>query len=173
MSKAQRIRQTRSWAADYLRTKYRPRSRLGRGLVGLAPWIDTLLVCGLLFAVAGQVRLQPGMVLELPRAPFAEGLRARHVVLVYALREGAALREVAFFRDEQFALDDPGRLAALRAAFGRLGKGDDGAIVVYADAATRHGTLTRLVSCAREAGVARIDLATGIPSPTAAGGGHE
>ncbi len=175
MSKAQRIRQTRTWAADYLRTKYRPRSRLGRGFVGLAPWLDVVLGCGLFFAVTGQVRLQPGMVLELPRAPFTQGLRARHAVLLYALQDGNAVREVAFFRDEQFAMGDPERTAALQAAFRRLGAGDDGAIIVYADAGVRHGTLTKLVTCAREAGVGRVDLATGIPSSdgVAAETGHE
>ncbi len=170
MSKALRIRQTRSWAADYLRTKYRPRSRLGRGFVGLAPWLDIALACGLLFAVQSTVRLQPGMVLDLAEAPFREGLRSRQVVLVYALREADRLREVAFFRDEPYALDDIERLAALTEAFRRAGAGDDGALIVYADARARHGALTRLVSCAREAGVGRVDLATGIPDAGVAAG---
>jgi len=149
--------------ADHLRTKYRPRMRMGTGIVSLAPWLDVVLAGGLFLFAVRLVSVAPGLVLELPEAPFEAGLRTRHVMLVFAARPGGAGGDTAYVLDERFDLSNPARYAALAETLQRLGDEAAG-LTIYADKAVRHGTIADLLRAARGAGFGAVNLATGIPA---------
>ncbi len=149
--------------SDHLRTKYRPRMRMGTGIVCLAPWLDVILAGGLFLFAMRLVSVAPGLVLELPEAPFEAGLRTRHVMLVFAARPGGVGGDTAYLLDERFDLSNPERYKALAAALARLG-GDETGVTIYADKGVRHGTVADLLSAARAAGFGTVNLATDMPT---------
>ncbi len=159
-------------SASDLRMKYRPRMRMGVGLVSFAPWLDVLLVVALFWASSRVITMAPGMMLDLPEAPFEAGSLVRHVLLVFAARPGGRSGDTAFFQDEQYDLSRADRRAALAVALQHLG-GDEGAVLtVFADRGAQHGTVSELLAAARSAGIAHVNLATGIPAHDT-GGMHE
>lgn len=158
------------WAASELRTRYFPKSRLGQGLISMAPWINLLLLILFLLLLDSRLSLQPGIVVDLPRAPFAAGVRPELVAVVFALDTGkaAAREEIIFFDDERFAVRDEVQMAKLRRQLQREYRAHPGTcLTVQADAEVRHGTVVRLCDMARDIGVPTVNIATRTP----AGGG--
>ena len=123
--------------------------RAPRGLLTVAPWVDLALVFLLVLIQQSATVLRPGVRLELPAAPFVDGVRPDALVLTVP-REG-----MYFFQDERLTLDGLS-LALERAARGREGS----ALLVEADRRIPHGALVELYTMARAAGFHDVVLAT-------------
>jgi len=68
---------TIGWSVHGFR-HYRPENKLNNGLVTSAPWVSVALLVGLyLYGLAPNV-LQPGVVVQLPEAPFTDGRHYGH-----------------------------------------------------------------------------------------------
>ena len=137
------------------RRRFQPVQRAPRGLLGVAPWVDfALLVLMVIIQQSAHV-LRPGLRMELPAAPFEDGIRPDALVVTVP-QEG-----MYFFQDERLTLDGL-TLALERAARNRA----DAALILEADRRISHGTLVQLYNLARNAGVREVVLATRLePAP--------
>src|ERR1039458_111963 len=73
------------WSATGLRTRYLPRSRIGQGLISVAPWVNLALLMFCFLLLNSKLVLQPGVVINLPRAPFREGTGSEMVAAVLSV----------------------------------------------------------------------------------------
>ncbi len=167
-----------SWrSAEGLRTRYRPRCRINHAFFTVAPWIDVLLLMATFALMVGARSIIPGIRVELPMAPFREGLSSDLLLVInpsYATnptgqaRSGEqdlgedpqALAVLAFFNDDRFNLADPGHRNGLRHALSahieRFGRRD---ALLYIDQRVAHGDVVRLITLLRETGVRQVNLA--------------
>jgi biopolymer transport protein ExbD len=142
---------------------YRPQNRLNKGLVATAPWMSvTLLIALYLYLLAPNV-LQPGMVLQLPVAPFSDGRHYGHNVAVLSLpMVGRTERdEIFFFDDQRYLGREPAEMDALRGALATAWTQKPNLpMVIEADRMVRHDTVVKLFDMAAEAGFREVNLAT-------------
>lgn len=147
--------------------RYRPANRLAGGLVSSAPWVNfALLLAMYLYFLAPNV-LQPGVAVQLPESPFADGRHYGHnvVVLSLPLAGQSGRQEIFFFDDTRYLQREATQMDALRAALARARTAKPGLpLVIEADGAVRHETLVRLFDMAGDAGFREVNLATRQPS---------
>lgn len=115
----------------------------------IAPWINVLLLFILVLIQQSAAVLRPGVRLELPSAPFVDGIRPDALVLTIP-QEG-----MFFFQDERLSFDGVA-LALERAVRANAGA----SVIIEADKRISYDTLVRIYSMARSAGVREIVLAT-------------
>jgi len=148
------------WRAQALRDKHRPRSRLGQAFLAAAPWLDVMIVCALFVWVGTRLTLRPGVVFELPAAPFQEGLHESvTAVLLPVGRNARSSETLVFFDDERYSLSDPQQVQRLGAAMRNLlahsARRD---LLLLADRRVPHGDVMGAVNLARAAGVQRVNV---------------
>ena len=179
-----------------LRMRFRPRVRMRLMLFRVAPWIDcVLLVAAFLFIVrGGSLRpgvvsgvLTPGIGVDLPKAPFAEGSEATLFLVVNrkqvpaqpmdaaptspsdgATAPGAAAPPAAgilvFFDERLYDLSQESGLGALnRAVKERLQPDGETKAILFVDSRVPFGELAGLLTSLRETGVAEVSFATKTP----------
>jgi len=143
--------------------RYRPENRLNRGLVIAAPWVTfALLVAMYLYLLAPNV-LQPGIAVQLPESPFADGRQYGHNVAVLSLPvAGRSEREeIVFFDDQRYLVRETAQMNSLRTALAKARLDKPAlALGVEADGAVRHETLVQLFNMASDAGFKDVNLAT-------------
>lgn len=151
------------FARTGLRTRFFPKSRIGHGLVSVAPWVDVVLLVVAFALLDGRLVLKQGIRVDLPVGPFEDGARYGLVAVVLAVEQmGVPEREeIVFFDDERFLVRDPGQMEQLKRAIGmraaeRLEKG----LTIQADETVRHGTVVKLMNAALEMGVRKVNVAT-------------
>lgn len=142
---------------------YQPKNRLNKGLIATAPWMSvTLLIALYLYLLAPNV-LQPGMVVQLPVAPFSDGQHYGHNVAVLSLPlAGRSDRdEIFFFDDQRYLGREPMEMDALRAALATAwSQKPNLPMVIEADRMVRHDTIVKLFDMAAAAGFREVNLAT-------------
>lgn len=144
-----------------LRTRYVPGVRIRQGLLSMAPWLDLTMIVLYLVMLQTRIVLQPGTVIELPPGIAASGLYTSliAVVVVTGTRQDPVAK--VFFDNEQYLLNNPKRIDALRDALAskRLERGEV-ALTLYADRRIENRYLTLLMQMAQESGIQRINLGT-------------
>ncbi len=167
-----------SWrTVDGLRTRYRPGCRINHAFFTVAPWIDVLLLVASFSLMVGARSIVPGIRVELPVAPFREGLSSDLLLVVNPVHtgnpvgpgrpgeQGAAADAKApailvFFNDDRFNLTDVSHRNGLRQALSahieRFGRRD---ALLYIDQRVAHGDVVRLISILRETGLRQVNLA--------------
>lgn len=154
-----------------LRTRYIPKSRVGHGVVGVAPWFDIVLLLIFFVLLDGKLVLQPGVVIELPETSMSDGFRSElRAVVMSAEGIGSGPREeTIFFNDERFIVKDAEQMTKLR---NRLAKRSasypESGLIILADSHVQHGTLVKMFNMAREIGIKRVNIA----SKTTSGNGR-
>ena len=148
------------WRAQNLRDKYRPKSRIGQSFLAAVPWIDVLLVCALFIWVGTRLTLRPGVVFELPPAPFQEGLyESITAVLIPISRNAQQSETLVFFDDERYSLADIQQVqrlgAAMRTLLSHTARRE---LLLLADRQVPHGDVMAAVNLARAAGVQRVNV---------------
>jgi biopolymer transport protein ExbD len=145
-----------------LRTRFFPRSRIAPGLIGIAPWVNVVLLLLFFHIVGSRLMLQPGIVVSLPQAPFTDGTRPGLMVVVLPVggAQAGAGEEMVFFDDERFRVNEPAQMDRLKQAFGRAARlRPDTALILQADQQVRHGTVVTLMNMALEVGISRVNVA--------------
>lgn len=154
--------QTIGWYVKGFR-RYRPENRINRGLMGAAPWVNlALLVAFYLYLLAPNV-LQPGVAVQLPESPFADGRHYGHNMVVLSLPAvgQAAREEIYFFDDQRYLGRETAQVDALRAALTRAWTEKPNLpLVIEADREVRHATLVSLFNMAADAGFKEVTLGT-------------
>ena len=159
-----KTQRTSSLEASSLRTRFSPKSRIGQGLVSMAPWMDVVLLLILFILLDGRLVLQPGHVVELPRAPFTEGTRPGLVAVILPAGStgtgGGGREDMVFFDDERFMVRDAEQLQSLKQALVRgMQRRDEDVLVIQADRRVPHGTVQQIVQVAIEAGLRKVNIA--------------
>jgi len=155
-------RKMKTLAATGLRMRFSPKSRIGQGLISVAPWIDIVLLLMIFLFIDGKFVLQEGSVIELPQGAFVDGIRPDFMVVVSSVPSGrdGQRDEMVFFNDVPFMLERKARMADLQKAFGGIvNKHVDVDLVVYADKHVKHGTVMNIMQIARRAGIKRVNMA--------------
>ncbi len=138
----------------YFRRHFHPTRRRVRGLLVTTPWIDLVLLVVLFFITQSSFVVQPGVVLDLPRAPAAGHARYGDLVVTIP-QEG-----IFFFNDERMTA------AGLADALARAAAANpDRALIVEADERIAYRTLMEVYNMAVAAGVPQVFMATRSPAP--------
>jgi biopolymer transport protein ExbD len=145
-----------------LRTRFFPRSRVSQGLIGVAPWVNVVLLLFLFHLVGSRLVLQPGVVVSLPEAPFTDGTRPglMAVILPVGSERAGAREEMIFFDDERFRASDAAQMDRLKLALSRAVRARPGAsLILQADQGIRHGTVVLVMNMALEVGISSVNIA--------------
>ncbi len=149
-------------SASGLRTRFSPRSRLSHGWITLAPWLNVFLLMVFYILVFSRIVVQPGYVVELPTAPFANGLHPVMTAVVLSMEPAGSggREEVIFFDDVPFRIHREKQWDRLHQAMNEFLHQRPGVdLTIVADSRVRYGTLVELMTRARQLGVKRINLA--------------
>ena len=149
-----------SWNKGGLRARFRTRSRIVNSFLQVVPWVNFAVVLALFLSLSGRLTLQPGVVFELPRAPFREGLqRGLSLVMLRADRPQGE-ETLVFFDDVRYQFGVPEQDAQLRDDLSRAaGRPDGRQLLLLADRRVPHGDVMALVNLARSAGIQRVNAA--------------
>lgn len=146
-----------------LRTRFYPKSRIGQGLVSIGPWVDILLLVAAFVLLDTRLALQPGIVVDLPQQAFQSGGHGPKVNLVVMWMGGrppAAGREVIFFEDVRYLLENPYEQQALQEALVNAARHrPELQLALFADRQVSHGTVMDLMAMAVQAGIPEVNLA--------------
>ena len=153
-----------TWSKDIRknRTVYRFGGVWMRMLSTAAPWLSAVILVAVLFVAHDRAALTPGVVFDLPTAPFLEGSREGLTVLMFSvLRETHAGEEtLVFFDDERYLLQDEEQAARLADRVSEsIGPGRHQEVLLLADRRVPHGDVMSFVNMARAAGATRINVA--------------
>jgi len=138
----------------HLRPTFRSRYRFTGGLLEVAPWIDVVLLFLLVLITLGATLKKPGLLVNLPVAKSASGVRYDAHVLTVP-REG-----IYYFADQRVGwilLSE--RLREAASAY------PGAELVLEVDGAVSHRAVTELYNVAADAGWTRIVLATRADQP--------
>jgi hypothetical protein len=150
-----------AWRSDGLRMRFRPRSRIRQTFLLVVPWLNFGALILLYWTLGQRLTLNPGVVFELPRAPFREGLQpgATAVMLSVARPQGQGMETLVFFDDTRFQMSVTGQVTQLRAELARRALQPGGRqLLLLADRRVPHGDVMDLVNLARETGVQRVNV---------------
>jgi len=150
-----------NWRADVLRERFRPRSRIGQAWLAAVPWIGLALNAALFWMVSDRLRVQPGVVFELPAAPFREGMHyGLTMVMLPVSRPSGQMETLIFFEDEPYNVGSPNQVRQLGAALrNRALRETRRELLLLADRRVPHGDVMAAVEWARAAGIQRINVA--------------
>ena len=154
------------WFRKGLRTRYRPEAPILRGLIGAAPWLNAALLVVMFLWLTFPYVQQPGVVVQLPEAPFASGTPYGHrlAILSQESQEAGTREEIVYFDDEPFLVRDPARMATLRDSLRRAATDRPKApLIIEADKRVLHGTILDILNMAGGVGMKEINIATRPP----------
>lgn len=171
--------------ADGLRTRYRPGCRINHAFFTVVPWLNVLLLGTCVVFTLTSRTLVPGVAIDLPVAPFREGLNSDLVLVVNPLPAvppavaepdpkaakaataadpSTLLGVMVFFNDDRFNLSLDNQLGRLEEAVAgyleRVGPRD---ALLYVDRNVPHGDVMSLVTLLRRTGVRHANIAVKTP----------
>jgi hypothetical protein len=149
------------WRSETLRHRFSRGGWGGRALFAAAPWLTLVLLAGMLLVVGDYIVLRPGMVFDLPRAPFREGMQYGLTAVIIPVARAGGPQTLVFFDDEPFDLGVAARQEQLAVRIrNRVALEARREILLLADRRIPHGDVMTVVNLAREAGVSRVNVAT-------------
>ena len=151
-----------SLSASGLRTRYFPKSRLGHGLISVAPWINIVLLLCFFMLVDKKLLLEPGVMIELPKTTVEQGSPFGMTVVVLSIRgsESYDREEIVFFDDVRYRLKQGEQRNRLQRAFSsRVRDGREAILTIQADRKVSHGTVVDLMNMALVAGIDKVNIA--------------
>jgi biopolymer transport protein ExbD len=147
-----------------LRTRFTPRARISQGLIGVAPWVNILLLMLMFVLFQGRMVLRPGVVMHLPEVPFSAGTAGPVMVAVVVAVEPSGREvggEAVFFDDVRYRVGNPEDMEDLKAALARRQSEHPAeALVLQADERVNHGTVMALINMASDVGIRTVNLAS-------------
>ncbi len=151
-----------SLAASGLRTRYFPKSRLGHGLVSVAPWINMVLLIIFFVVVDRKCILEPGVLVDLPKTSIEQGSPFGLTAVVMSIKgtDGNEREEIVFFDDVRYRMKQDEQRKRLQRAFAsRVRDGHELVLLIQADRKVSHGTVMDIMNMALVAGVDKVNIA--------------
>lgn len=152
----------RSLATSGLRTRYLPKSRIGQGLISVAPWVNIVFLLFFFMLIDRKFLLEPGILVDLPKAAVEQGSLFDMTAVVLSIKgaEKDSREEIVFFDDVRYKLKQEEQKKRLQRAFSsRVMDGREVTLVIQADAKVSHGTVVDLMNMALAAGIDRVNIA--------------
>jgi len=152
------------WCRKGLRTKYKPRTRISRGLIDAAPWFSVLVIVFSFSMLAPHIVDRPGISLALPESSILMNPGPSVTAVVYSHRLSSTndvSSERVFFDYDSFTVTNAAHMRQLQDLFAKLAEErPDTMLVIEADdTRVKYGTITKLCSMAATAGLHRVNLA--------------
>ena len=151
-----------SLAASGLRTRYFPKSRLGHGLVSVAPWVNLILLLFFFIIVDKKFLLEPGVLVDLPKTSLEQGSPFGLTAVVMSIRstDGSEREEIVFFDDVRYRMKQDEQRKRLQRAFSsRIRDGHELVLSIQADRKVSHGTVMDIMNMALVAGIDKVNIA--------------
>ncbi|OGV57688.1 MAG: hypothetical protein A2283_03120 [Lentisphaerae bacterium RIFOXYA12_FULL_48_11] len=151
-----------SLASSGLRTRYFPKSRLGHGLVSVAPWVNLVLLLFFFVIVDKKFLLEPGVLVDLPKTSIEQGSPFGLTAVVMSIKgsEGNEREEIVFFDDVRYRMKQEEQRKRLQRAFSsRIRDGHDLVLLIQADRQVLHGTVMDIMNMALVAGMDKVNIA--------------
>ncbi|MBN1672923.1 MAG: biopolymer transporter ExbD [Kiritimatiellae bacterium] len=130
--------------------RFRPTRKPFAGTWNIVPLADVVLLIVLFLLVNFKFVLQPGVTVQLPRAPLASAGSTYGPMVVILTQEG-----IVFFNDERTTMDGLASLFSQAAH-----QHPDTTVVVEADHRVPHGAIIAVINMASTAGIKQVNLAT-------------
>lgn len=133
-----------------------------QSILAAVPWINAVVIVVLVVAVNQRMSISPGMVFDLPRGTFREGIHAGLTALMIAVDRDVPgeAETLIFFDDDRYSSQDPDQIALLSERVkSRIALSARREILLLADKRVPHGDVVRFVNAMREAGVQRVSVA--------------
>jgi len=150
------------WVLRGVSKRFQPKSRIGQGLVAMGPWIDIVLLLILFALIDARLVMQPGVVVNLPSAPFSGGTRLGMNMVIMSVGGGVGKErtEIVFFDDERFTVGEDEQMQHLDEVLAAQARDRAGAsLVIQSDRRVLHGTIIDVMNKALRSGVAEVNLA--------------
>ncbi len=144
------------------RTVYRFGGVWAQALLSMVPWIDCVIIVFLMLMVNRRTVISPGVVFDLPRATFREGMYVGLTALMITVARDTPGGEetLIFFDDDRYETQDGEQMAVLTERVkSRVALGARNELLLLADKRVPHGDVMRFVNAVREAGVQRVNVA--------------
>ncbi|MDD4871060.1 MAG: biopolymer transporter ExbD [Kiritimatiellae bacterium] len=151
-----------SLTASGLRTRYLPKSRIGHGLISVAPWVNIVLLFFFFLLIDRKFVLEPGILIDLPKTTIEQGSPFGMTAVVLSIRgtERDDREEIVFFDDVRYRLKQEEQRKRLQRAFSsRVRDGHEVTLIIQADRKVLHGTVVDLMNMALAAGIDRVNIA--------------
>ncbi len=142
-----------------LRTRFAPKSRINQGFVSMVPWINVLLLLFMFLFLDSKLMIQPGVVVDLPKADFSGGMRSGLVLVVnHAAGSGD---EMVFFNDSRYMLKSEADMEVLKSELQKVvrERAPTG-MIIHADRNVGHGTMMLIYGIAESVGVKKVCMST-------------
>jgi len=153
-----------TWLQDIKRKRSIGRfgSAWAQAFLSTVPWLNVIILMVLLFALHNRIAVTPGVIFDLPSAPFLEGTSGGLTVLMLSVPREMVTEEetLVFFDDERYFIRDDDQAQNLASRINesiRNGRHHD--ILLLADKRVPHGDIMTFTSLACKAGVKRISVA--------------
>ena len=128
----------------------------------IAPWLSAIILIGMLFVVNHRIAITPGVLFDMPPAPFLEGSHSGLTVLMFSVSRETQTGEetLVFFDDERYLMQDADQIAHLADRISEsISIGRHQEMLLLADKRVPHGDVMSFVNMARQAGATRINVA--------------
>lgn len=131
------------------------RNRATRSFLQAVPWIDFCILAGLFYIFARDTVLQPGQLIELPQAPFEEGMLASQptAILQYITLPGRQAYSVMLFDEGRYSSLNERELELMPEDFAEVST-----LNLIVDGAITHADLTVWMQRLKLIGIAHINL---------------
>ena len=152
-----------SRSASDLRTRFFPKSRIGHGLISVAPWIDIVVLMMCFVLLDGRISRDPGVQVVMPEGKFMGGMQSGLIAVVRSIDVGAdkPRTEIIHFRDDRYLVSELTQMNSLKKDFIELAAKHPGeGVIILSDVNVRNGTLVNIYLMAQEAGIKKVNLAT-------------
>lgn len=144
------------------RTVYRFGGAWSHALLSMVPWINVVVIVVMLLLVNHRTVISPGVVFDLPRATFREGMYVGLTALMITVARDTPGGEetLIFFDDDRYSTQDSDQMTVFTERVqSRLALGARNELLLLADKRVPHGDVVRFVSAVRKAGVQRVNVA--------------
>jgi len=144
------------------RTVYRFGGAWAHALLSMVPWVNGVIIVFLMLMVNHRTVISPGVVFDLPRATFREGMYVGLTALmITVVRDTPGGEEtLIFFDDDRYSTQDVEQMSVLTERVKRrVALGARNELLLLADKRVPHGDVVRFVNAVREAGVQRVNVA--------------
>ncbi len=132
-----------------------PRSRVARSFFIAVPWINAVFLFVWIAIYLTHTLLQPGKIVDLPEAPFEEGLLASipSAVIQYVAVPNQSTYSVLIFEDSRYDSFNHQSTERIKTALKQTP-----ALNLLVDAAIPYGDLAKWITILKHAGVSQINL---------------
>ena len=150
-----------SLAASGLRTRYFPKSRIGHGLISIAPWVNITFILFFFLLLEGKFVLEPGIIVDLPNVTVSQGSTFGMTAVILSIKrtENGDRDEIIFFDDVRYRATPGDQKKLLKALSLRIKPGHESTLIIQADRKVSHGTVVDLMNMALVAGIDKVNIA--------------